>query len=1528
MAALENNNLGMSSSEDQAVTENQVDLSLDLSTADSPIDPLNDYNLDNIQAQNNSVEQGTPAVNNTPQDPPTKKKVYTEADIVALENQQRKSTKEWAEYGSMMATKKYVDPNQAARKISFDSKKTRLDRYLGYGTETFNKVGFSPFANNEEVFNKNTTMWQDYKRMSGNAAALTWLGFKQNFAFGALDFNTEEENTRKYQELSDIGMSSKGGVGAFGNNLILNGGYGIGVGYSILTEELLMLGAEGLTFGGATPLVAARTAQNLTKLGKLRAMFSGAASSGFKSVELARTGLNVFKSLKGADKAKDFYTSIKTFGKATGNFLNPLARVTDDIMTGSNVVRNASNMAKMSKTFGSFYRDVRDINVALGESKLEGGTKKQEVIDFEINKYKEANGKMPEGKDLQNIYAKAEDVYQGVVGLNLPIIYYTNRITFDGLFKFRGFKTLEQAGKTVDLSSKGIKFTAGKGFSVEAAKKWSQVSLRKYPGMMWNYSKRNISEGLQENLQNVISDGVGDYYDAVYKDPTLGGFNFAAATAATNLKKEFTSARGAETFLTGFLMGAVAGPAQSVFLTETPGLYYRGKDLVMKTNDFKAYKAKKAEQIKEKVTTLNELYKNPLDFFSATQENAASQNAAYTTMMQAEDNGDAKTYQDTKDISLFNHVFTSINNGTFDDLIDGYKQMAKLDPKELADYLKVEDVTKAKDKIQEVITRAEQIQSTYNKVNSKFQNPFNPSQYKPGDPEHEREAIAYTAFERAKRSLAVAEHGFERSIERMESLYQDISTNRPIEKSSNSDYSILLNAESIKNEIYTLRKEIASFGPESQQNPEQKKLAKQKLQKLEDLQEYRDNLDSHLAAIKSQESIQNGEFVIQPIAESYESLRNSYKKYLKNIAKLSGDYVFDNKIDDSFDKLADYYSLNNDAKNLSNVINTLLDPTNLYAHAETINDKLNKIFEDRGRSFEEQMESYSRMAEMNALIEELAKAGVVIDQDEFVEYIKSGKRPTKFLDKDTGKPVDPESEKAKDAQHAFDVDDQIKNRPSPTTPNVTTEAAATPTEAEPTIEEELVAAGVSEEEQALRKAYRDYLSENPDADVSYEDFVTQSAKAARIKKDFAQKKVEPVAVEPIEEAPAEPTSVAEAPVVKEEVAEAASVVDLNAELEKQFTEERDQKLSDLMPLYATARKTMMQLGDEALDPEDRNILADPVKYLEGRIAQGEYSLQLDIDKLKALDTNNPDNAKKAENLQRDIDTEKIVLEKTNVKLEQIKAVIAEYNDKMSRIGETVVTSAPDTFNLDIRTTVAENLYKQLLAGKAYADFTPNELNLINTLSFERREEIKSEYEETQRSAEKTGTQKAQDLINSVSSIRDLPNLNSSVANGVTVKIIALMRDNPDIKASDVTTMIDVKRKEFIENLQTSDLKPGDIITFADGKKGMVKKSSNQEVSIKLPRVADVLVLNQEDLSKRITMVEAGTVAKAKAEPPVEIAESDKKEVEASRDAVDGFTSNAAKVQELNKEILANTGKDNSANVNNLIDKLGCKTNAK
>jgi len=545
------------------------------------------------------------------------------------------------------------------------------------------------------------------------------------------------------------------------------------------------------------------------------------------------------------------------------------------------------------------------------------------------------------------------------------------------------------------------------------------------------------------------------------------------------------------------------------------------------------------------------------------------------------------------------------------------------------------------------------------------------------------------------------------------------------------------------------------------------------------------------------------------------------------------------------------------------------------------------------------MESYSRMSEMNSLITELAKAGVIIDQDDFVEFIRTGKRPIKFLDKDTGKPVDPDSEKAKDAKHAFDVDDQIKNRPAPSMPN---ETPMLEDSKDDFVEYVTVPTNASEEEQALRKAYGDYLSSNPDADVTYEEFVTQDPKASQIKKSFAQKKAEPAAVEPIVEVIERPTPIVETPVVSDIEAK-------KAELKKQI-----EALPDDM-IYG-AHVT----GDDVA----KNIYDTQFKYSLGTALQGTIGL---TSKKGLLDLMNN------------------LLDGKSPHRNQFGVFILAF--PKSEFGEN---SADRKVNLDtIESDMLDN-YPEYLEGKIPTKFnfgyfkdgilsTKNaELATLEGGTIEPVKETPTESEMDfgndmlsqlkDLNNNNKSIEIVQDLLNSVSSIRDLPNLTSSTANTLTTKIISLMRDNPGIKASDVAAMIDIKRKEFLEKLQTSDLKPGDIITFADGKKGMVKKSSNEEVTIKMPKVKDALVLNQQDLSKRITMVEAGTVAKAKKEAPMEITESDKVEVEASKDAVDGFTSNAAKVQELNKDILANTGKDNSANVNNLIDKLGCKTNAK
>jgi hypothetical protein len=80
------------------------------------------------------------------------KKVWTKAEIQALDKTQRKSMKEWGDYGAMASTRKYIDPNQAARVISFDAKATNFDRYRS--SPCYNTLGFSPLGDLKEQENR------------------------------------------------------------------------------------------------------------------------------------------------------------------------------------------------------------------------------------------------------------------------------------------------------------------------------------------------------------------------------------------------------------------------------------------------------------------------------------------------------------------------------------------------------------------------------------------------------------------------------------------------------------------------------------------------------------------------------------------------------------------------------------------------------------------------------------------------------------------------------------------------------------------------------------------------------------------------------------------------------------------------------------------------------------------------------------------------------------------------------------------------------------------------------------------------------------------------------------------------------------------------------------------------------------------------------------------------------------------------------------------------------------------------------
>jgi len=199
-------------------------------------------------------------------------------------------------------------------------------------------------------------------------------------------------------------------------------------------------------------------------------------------------------------------------------------------------------------------------------------------------------------------------------------------------------------------------------------------------------------------------------------------------------------------------------------------------------------------------------------------------------------------------------------------------------------------------------------------------------------------------------------------------------------------------------------------------------------------------------------------------------------------------------------------------------------------------------------------------------------------------------------------------------------------------------------------------------------------------------------------------------------------------------------------------------------------------------------------------------------------------------------------------------------------------------------------------------------------------------EENIEPTKESGLKKAQDILNSVSSIKDLPNLNAVNGNPFTFKLLDLISSG-EVTSKEIIDMVEKRRQELSENLSLNDIKTGDIVIFTDGRKGIVKSMTKDAIKVKVfnSKSKSLDVVPAAEISKKIKMVENGKIAAVEETVQVEVAPENKPEVEASKDTVDSFTSDAARVKNAINDVMANTGKDNSNNIQNIIDNMGCKT---
>lgn len=543
-----------------------------------------------------------------------------------------------ADYTFGDPTKKITDP------IYSGITETQFDRY--YAHPAFGRLGFNPYRNNEEFYNQNSSLFEDNMRMFGQLTKLMGTGYLSSYrSWGDSDV-MDLRSAIEYEDAVRIGSSSRGGFGAGLNNFVLNSGYTFGIIGSIAVEELAMWGGTALlaATGVGAPAAAAtgtasaaRTAYNMKKLGTALRSIGQAFDVG-KAFNATRA---MVQGLKSVDKARDFWTTVKTGDNALGKILLPeTMRAFKDLNTTKKAAENLTNMVKVSKTFGGLYRDARSLNFALSEGRLEGGMVYKEQLSKEyliqLNKNREQGLGDLTPDQMAAVNERAREAAYTTTWFNAPAIYLSNQLLLGNAFG--GYKRslaqmaregIEGAGAKIIKSKSAVKTVKEtlKGTSKQASKqlekdlyekveksflnwKYLQKSFQKdgvkglsraVGSSALRYTVANISEGLQEVYQEAVSAGVKDYYTALAFDPMAGGYDLFASSTKQGLSEQM-SGQGFETFLSGFFMGGLVGGPQKAIFQGIPTLYQMTKN----KKAYQEYKAKKEKYVDDLVAFMNE----------------------------------------------------------------------------------------------------------------------------------------------------------------------------------------------------------------------------------------------------------------------------------------------------------------------------------------------------------------------------------------------------------------------------------------------------------------------------------------------------------------------------------------------------------------------------------------------------------------------------------------------------------------------------------------------------------------------------------------------------------------------------------------------------------------------------------------------------------------------------------------------------------------------------------------------------------
>lgn len=880
-----------------------------------------------------------------------------------------------------------TDQNFFIKPFSYNPETTEnpnqnFERY--YSHTSFKKLGFNPWQDNEAAYNLKGSAWGDIWRATKAGARMIPSGFMSAIrSYGDIatgDVLAEDKiSAEEMKRLNVIGSSSRGGTSGFASNLIVNAGYTVGLVAEMGTEATIgaLLTPET---GGASAAIAvgrvANTAKNLGKYFNVLEGFNKAVSS-LKNFNLAKTTWDAFK--------------------ATGKFINPLSN-TFDAVKAMNNSENLTNLAKVSKTAAGFHKDVMMANATLSEAKVEGGYASTEIEDELIAKYYKENGAYPPTDELVKIKETAKQAGDKTLAWNIPIIMLTNKITFDPLFRrFAPMEDFITKAGTKFVEKKGVGFVAegiGTGFK-------GLLKPKAYGKAALSYFKQNFSEGVQESLQDIISGTAKDYYRDVYSNASKQGLDQSTGENYTpdvsgilgkSVADQF-SGKGFETFASGFFMGG---------LIKIQGALYQGAqegyNRVFNKERYQEYRKNKDEYDKQTLERLNELYKDPLKYFGSRIVNYGNGSNTVENQNEASATNDKKVWQDVDDQNVWSHIMTALDTGTYDIFLDKLSDIKTMDPKAIQEAYGV-DGQEVLGKINKVTERASYLKDSYEKWNARAVNPFNPKAYPKDTPEYQREAIAYTAWEQAKKNAIFYGYSFDRNVDRIRSVQDELLRTATFQNIPASDITNILDVPSINKELSLLKKEISTL--KSAEGADAKSELGKKQRKFEKLTEFRSALENYFIYQSAQQLPKKEQKAFFATFKDFEKttdkeLKQSYKNYLKHLAAQNNVFYFsDINVDESYKALKDLHTLRSENRNLNETINMLSNPKGFHEHYDRLNKHFSELYDGREQTTQDGLKAtYSRI-ELNNLLNNLYRLGYTIG-DKDIQQILDGEIPEQF----------------------------------------------------------------------------------------------------------------------------------------------------------------------------------------------------------------------------------------------------------------------------------------------------------------------------------------------------------------------------------------------------------------------------------------------------------------------------------------------------------------------------------------------------